>query len=283
MARPEKLTFRPMTATDIPQAMMLVKSANWNQTPGDWEMLLRSPGQISIAISDGQLVATTAAIDYRDFIWIAMVLVHPEYRRRGIATQMLELVLRSYNQRIIRLDATEEGSKVYHQLGFFAVDHLIRWKMENNNQEIQSIHAINTEIAIIKDLKTVYQYDRSVFGGDRSTILETIFTQNRASCLSINSASEPQYIFSRPGISAFHLGPLVAQSEKEAKILLNEMVKRLPSHLIFMDAFDHSPWNNYLHSIGFMKQRKFIRMQLNSNKEFGIRERQFAIGGPELG
>ncbi len=57
---------------------------------------------------------------------ILNVLTHPEYRRKGIATALLENLIEEAKYKGIsslRLSATEKGEKLYESLGFRKSDH----------------------------------------------------------------------------------------------------------------------------------------------------------------
>ena len=77
---------RTLTPDDIPSAMELSIAANWNQTPEDWQRVMRlSPDGCRCIESDGKIVATATRLDYgKRLAWIGMVLTRPEYRRQGL-------------------------------------------------------------------------------------------------------------------------------------------------------------------------------------------------------
>ena len=83
---------RLLFESDIPAAMQLKEAAGWNQTEDDWRRLLMlEPNGCFAAIKDGRLVGTTTTTTYgNDLAWIGMVLVDPQYRRQGIASEVNE-------------------------------------------------------------------------------------------------------------------------------------------------------------------------------------------------
>ena len=57
---------RQMGDADIPAAMRLKHAAGWNQTPGDWQRLLRlEPAGCFVAEGDGLVVGSTTVVRYR--------------------------------------------------------------------------------------------------------------------------------------------------------------------------------------------------------------------------
>src|SRR6266853_1058801 len=102
---------RLLRAADIPQAMRLKQAAGWNQIEEDWLRLLELEPEGCFGIErDGRLVATTTAIFYgRELAWIGMVLTDPEFRGRGLASQLMRRALEFLDGRAIecvKLDAT---------------------------------------------------------------------------------------------------------------------------------------------------------------------------------
>src|SRR5207253_338766 len=65
--------------------------------------------------------------------WVGMVLVDPEFRRRGVATALMGAALDHLRRRgvtTVKLDATPAGRSVYERLGFEPESLLRRWAGE---------------------------------------------------------------------------------------------------------------------------------------------------------
>src|SRR5215211_8728516 len=89
------IDIRLLFESDIAAAMRLKDAAGWNQTEKDWLRLLAlEPYGCFAAVKDGRLVGTTTTTTYgNDLAWIGMVLVDPEERHQGIATQLMNVAL----------------------------------------------------------------------------------------------------------------------------------------------------------------------------------------------
>ena len=101
--------------------LKLSRSANWNQNEADWRLMLRLGRGWGVTLADGTLAASVIVLPYGGkFAWVSMVLVLPEQRRRGFATQLLKKALAENSASGLAsiLDATPEGHAVYVREGF---------------------------------------------------------------------------------------------------------------------------------------------------------------------
>ncbi len=122
-AGPRESPIRNLLASDIAAVFALSWHAGWNQTEEDWRMLIDLfPEDCFCIESGGDVVATTTAICFgQQLAWIGMVLTRPDYQRRGLARRLLVHALSHAQEkgvRTVKLDATEQGHKLYESLGF---------------------------------------------------------------------------------------------------------------------------------------------------------------------
>ena len=115
---------------------MLSTEAGWNQNEADWRFFL-SKG-IVFGMRDGaRLVATAALLPYSaGNAWISMVLVTADFRRRGIATRLVDACLEVATRRGLTtwLDATPAGAAVYGPLGFTPTLQLRRLRLAKRQE-----------------------------------------------------------------------------------------------------------------------------------------------------
>src|SRR5262249_44841777 len=129
----ETVEVRMMTQADLAAADELRRLAGWNQKPRDWQRLLTlEPRGCFVALRNGAVVGTVTTTVYgTELAWIGMMLVHPEHRRIGIATQLMNRALeylKERQMRCVKLDATPAGQPVYEKLGFVSEWRLQRWQ-----------------------------------------------------------------------------------------------------------------------------------------------------------
>ena len=280
-----EITLRTMTVNDIVAGMRLCKLAGWNQTKADWELFLKcSPEGGFVAVHNGQPVGTVATLTYGGAVaWIGMVLVDPEFRRRGIGTLLLNGALDYLKDcPSIKLDATPAGKEVYDKLGF-SDEYSLHRVICSALPLLQGSDLVRPVTE--NSFNRILEWDRYVFGEDRSVVLQGLLKNSPESAFLLEQQGSLRgYCLGRCGTLFHQIGPVVAETVEEAKALLSEAFRGLTGRAVVIDVPDSQPelWA-WLESIGFIRQRPFTRMYCHSNQSPGIPARQFAIAGPELG
>jgi GNAT superfamily N-acetyltransferase len=284
-----------MTRRDIPQGMRLRELAGWNQTEQDWELFLSAnPQGCFVAEMDGGVVGTVATIIYENrFAWIGMVLVDPEFRKRGIGSALLQQAIEHLDSRGIacmRLDATPQGKPVYLKLGFLSEYEIERWNLKRSVKHIEPGRASG-------QLEDVLKLDREVFGADRTAVLRVIsqsapeFVQVATAPADLAAkgnltakANLTGYALGRHGSHSDHLGPWIAYEEDAAADLLAGFLSRSSRESVVVDCLAANSWaRGLLQASGFEFARPLTRMYRGDNRYPGRPEAICAVVGPEFG
>src|SRR3954447_20166323 len=117
----DHLAIAALGVNDAPGGLLLSAEAHWNQNEADWRFFLTKGMVFGIRDGDGRLIATAALLPYTsNNAWISMVLVTQNWRRRGLATKLLDACLKTARKQELTtwLDATPAGATVYGPLGF---------------------------------------------------------------------------------------------------------------------------------------------------------------------
>src|ERR1700743_1195898 len=120
MAATDESPIVELGVADAKAGLVLSTEAHWNQNEADWRFFL-GQGIVFGVRHRAELVATAALLPYSSGnAWISMVLVTAEWRRRGIATKLVDACLDAATKRNLTtwLDATPAGANVYGSLGF---------------------------------------------------------------------------------------------------------------------------------------------------------------------
>ena len=275
-----------MTESDITAGMLLKEIAGWNQTEADWNRFLSaSRDGCFVMEADGAVRGTAATIVYGGrFAWVGMVLVDPEYRGRGIGTNLLKRSL-EYLDAIrvpcIKLDATPLGKPIYEKLGFETEYELERWTL----RRAPAVHSEPFEEMPAPLLEFVMKADGEAFGADRSSILQSLHTEEPRYTDGLwNAGGMEGYAFGRHGSFADHLGPWVAKEQVTAERLLDRFLEQSSRESVIVDCLRENPFaRGLLQARGFEFRRPLTRMFRGQNRYPGRPELVCAIVGPEFG
>ncbi len=278
-----------MTEGDLSFADSVRSLAGWNQTPGDWRRFLEmEPDGCLLADWDGAPAGTATTITYgSDLAWIGMVLVHPEFRRRGIGNALLRRCIESLRERGIRcikLDATPLGRTVYDNLGFHGEWSLARWERAGAHPQ-PSVDDPDIRNWRETDAAQLDGADAVAFGPSRLRLLRTLAATSRAALV---LEREPEAIAAygmlRSGSRALYLGPCSASSPDHGIRVIAALVERCGDERIFWDIPDaNGAAVEWALQHGFTQQRPLLRMFLGENIAPGDPRKQFALAGPEVG
>lgn len=284
-ANTDSLVETALGAGDLADAQALVEQAGWNQSAADWRIFLELGQGIAVKDADGRLAATAATLPYPSgFGWISMVLVAKAFRRRGIATRLLEhcvAALRATGM-VPVLDATPAGRKVYKPLGFCDGWPIQRWRRSRAAPSVEA--APQVRALEDGDWPALLQLDSAAFGCNRGPLLSRLRERSRGfACVAGEGARLRGFLLGREGRIATQLGPIVAEDEDTAAALAAWAGARLEPPVI-VDALErHDGFSRWLAENGFAKERPYTRMAFGRDELFGDPRRMVAIAGPELG
>ena len=292
---------RPLAIEDLDGALALSTTAGWNQRRDDWRMLLRlAPAGSFAALAEERIVGTAIGIDYGGFAWIAMMLVDPGYRGRGVGRCLLEAAMGAVpSDRPIRLDATPLGRPLYQRYGFedeaMLTRHVISAaapppprvrRLREPRDESSRVQRLTAA-----DLKIVTRQDNEVFGGNRDEVLEWVLnTTPQYGHIVRSDDGLAHYCLGRQGRLFDQIGPVVAGDDDIAQALMNAALTAGGGRPVVVDGFDsHSTFTAWLRACGFQIQRPLFRMCRPSGQmasSVAGRNRpalvEFAILGPEF-
>jgi GNAT superfamily N-acetyltransferase len=291
---------------DVRGGLALSDAVGWNQTDEDWQIFLRHGQTIGYKNGEGRLVATAAALPYGGGSgWISMVLVAPDSRHKGLATQLMDECVRRLQQRSVLpvLDATPAGAQVYGRIGFEACFDLARWEgnapatvtpipddMRRDDPQanagvarpapVKSVSDL-VRVADEEDLRDMVALDTAANGFERRFLLADFMARDTTRGWMARDGSG--FAIARQGRRATQIGPLVAADEASAVSLLDAALSGA-SGRVFLDVAER--WTGlatWLARRGFSRQRPFVRMVLGPASKVTCHDRLFVMAGPEFG
>jgi GNAT superfamily N-acetyltransferase len=280
-----------LTASELDDVDTLVREARWNQLAADWRIFTDLGRLYAAHTGADRIVATTATLPYGSrFAWISMVLVKSEFRRHGLATQLMRRAMDELARegRIPILDATPDGRAVYRRLGFedsWGFARLLRRERQHTTEPFVGPTADVVVRAIVdQDWPALCAYDAAAFGADRSAVLGGLRGRlPAAEFVAEHAGRVVGFALGRDGGLAAQIGPLIAEDEAIAAALFARALDGVEGPL-FVDLADSKrELRSFLDARGFVSVRPFTRMLYGSSTRFDDTTRTCAVIGPEFG
>ena len=302
------LVIRTMNSGDVALGLKLCRLAEWNHIEADWRRVLTlSPGSAFVGEYKGRSCATACATPYGTrTAWIGMVLVHPEFRRRGISSALMNHCidhLKSIRVESIKIDATDQGRTVYLKLGFDderpvhcywrAAGTVVPGTGTNGalgtDAQATGVRSarqpVNGPVRAIapKDWPAIAECDLTAFQSDRLRLLKLLAEEGPAVLVEADGKIGG-YGFARRGFYASHLGPIVAVDAATARQVVLALLAGLPEGEVHWNILpDNVACKQLASSLGFAVRRRFTRMCLGSQTNTGDLSILYGTAGLELG
>jgi GNAT superfamily N-acetyltransferase len=273
MGDTEHLVITQLGAGDVAGGMALSSEAHWNQNEADWLYFLSKGIVFGVRDRGGRLVATAALLPYTGSdAWISMVLVTESWRRRGLATRLVDTCLNTATRLGLTtwLDATPAGAAVYGPLGFTPTIQLRRLRLEPRSGSAPAPSAGKLDELITCDI--------SAMGFDRHELLQELGSRPTSRLVSSGDAMA----LVRDGRTARHIGPLFATTPKDALALVESIVAGEQIAILIDAVASQNQFIKGLTDSGWTVERPFQRMRFGRATTQGA-ELPFAVAGPEFG
>ena len=254
---------------DLGEVKRLCNMVHWPLTMQDIKRLYElEPDGWFCAEIDNQYVGQAMGIAIGSLGCIGMIIIHENYRRRGIGTALTTETLnylRNKGIQTIRLDATPEGYNTYQKLGFldeFPVYHYVKG-VASDNPPLTKISEVKPIVAA--DIEAIIEFDKFSFGVSRAKILKALFNDSRA--FVVKHGSEIQgYVMCRGTTTLYWLGPLVANDVPSAEKLLQQVLRELSDREIRLGvpSINHNAITLF-DKYGFRAEFEITRMRCGLN------------------
>jgi GNAT superfamily N-acetyltransferase len=277
MAATDGIAIVRLGVADALAGLALSTEAHWNQNEADWHFFLTEGTMFGVRDSDGRLIASAALLPYASGnAWISMVLVTANWRRRGIATRLVDACLDAASKQglVTWLDATPAGATVYGPLGFTPTLQLRRLRLK----QAISIKAEARPSLSPGGIETFIAQDRLAMGFDRSALLRALGGRSGSRLLTNGEA----FALVRDGRTARHIGPLFAKTPDDGLAMIDEIVRSEAGPLLIDAINEQDVFLKGLTRSGWKIERPFQRMRFGG-AGVSSAELPFAVAGPEYG
>jgi GNAT superfamily N-acetyltransferase len=280
------ISIRLLARSDLDFADSLRAIAGWNQTLDDWNRFLTlDPASCFVAEHNGNRAGTAVVMIYgAEVAWIGMILVHPDFRRRGIGRFLMEHCLghlRERGVRCVKLDASPFGKPLYEQLGFREEWGLSCWvsggatALPGGNNRVRECTS--------SDLGKIVALDAKVFGAARADLLRLLFQQSAARIVLESDGGLTGFGFMRRGSQANQIGPVAALDPEAGTQILGGLLARADGNACAWIPHVNEPAMAWAKESNLLPKRNLTRMFLRENAVPGSPQFVYAIAGPDLG
>ena len=209
--------------SDLADYIALVNAVGWPHKPNDIAALLKL-GHPWRAIDQNTGQSVGVAIWWpmgKHFGRIGLLIVSPDFQGRGIGRIIMEKVIADAEGRTLMLLATEQGKPLYDSLGFKSVGLTQRHQGSYLHPSTASYGVTQANLG---DLKEIIALDTRVTGLDRASMITQMFgVGNTMARKHKNKISG--YAINRPFGAGNVIGPLIAETEDDAKTLFMAAAK----------------------------------------------------------
>ena len=280
---------RALTEADLEFAYKLNIGERWNDRKEDLlRMYNYQPDGCFIAEVKKKPVGHVFTVSYGKLGWLGLLIVEAEYRRKGIATQLMNKAidyLSQHGAQTIKLEAATHVSELYRKLGF--IDEYGSLRLSKTVKKPAPQKKDGSTAITKENINKIATFDKKYFGADRTKVLTSLFTENPQLCLaSYDKATIEGYLMCRKAENGYNLGPFVCNPEntQTAKNLLQAGMNSLGNTTLYVGVPEtNKNAVDLLTGHGFTQYSRSIRMrlgpELTNEKIRGI----FAIGGPMKG
>jgi GNAT superfamily N-acetyltransferase len=274
----------PLVREDLEAALALSTAEGWNQLAADWRRLLALEPAGCFAARDGaRLIGTVTTTTYGGAVaWIGMMIVQPDFRRRGVGAALMRAALdyaRGLGVATLKLDATPAGRPLYEALGFTPDTELERW---------QGVVSGDAGAAPVDRAAadTILALDAAAFGLERPRVIESLIAASATEpWVAESDRGGPEgFGLARPGRLTPYIGPIIATNSGTALRLLETMLARFAGREVCLDLH-RSGWlaRETLAERGLTMRRGLLRMRYGAPHAAGTARAICASAGPEFG
>jgi len=210
---------------DINEFLSLAGAEGW--ISGDWELdfLLAAFPRGCLACRDnGRAVGFVTSVKYDRSGWIGNLIVHPEWRGRGVGSALLLRALAALDEagtRTVWLTASEAGRPIYERHGFSAIDTVVRWEGQGSVGVSRGIAGTGEIVAL----------DAAGWGDSRELLLGRVVSRGPASLVPAG------FLVCQQWSNAVQLGPWSCADSASAAALLGRAVVPCPGGVrMFLDV-----------------------------------------------
>ena len=265
-----KIRVDRLRTENIEDIVALSSYIGWDYNREEIETIFKSGIVYGVWNERKKLIASAAIILYGEALAsIGMVIVHPDYKGRGIGKIITDACVKSVSAHTpIMLIATGEGKPLYEKLGFRAVSYVSKYICNSYNV---NDYCIGNEDYIMNynecDLEEIIKLDEYAFGTNREEFLTKRIMQSEQCIVGKDKEQNALgYGLSVQTPENKIIGPVVAKNDEMAMRIVHHLARDHNDKLRIDVPEGKNDFMNQLESVGFQKVNTPPIMMKNSDK-----------------
>lgn len=249
-----ELPFRvePMRLEHSAENVALARAVGWPDVEADWSAIHAGALVLGVRANDAW-VAQGALGLYGSAGTIAKMIVSPDFQRRGLGALVLDALLAEAERRsmnVLGLVATPLGRPLYEQRQFRPVGDVV------GLVGVLSGSALDPSIKQLDNIEDAILLDRRYLGCNRDAMLRARFQNAIATARieGVNGSLDGYALVTAQG-EYFVLGPVVAQSEQQARALVTSVLNGIQGAVRIDVPGEQSAFRDWLCGHGFREQK----------------------------
>ncbi|PFF05811.1 GNAT family N-acetyltransferase [Bacillus cereus] len=254
----------------IENIVSLSSYIGWDYNREEIETIFKSGIVYGVWNEREELIASAAIILYGEKLAsIGMVIVHPDYKGRGIGKIITEACVKSVSAHTpIMLIATDEGKPLYEKLGFRAVSYVSKYIC---NSYDANDYCVRNEDYMMNykegDLEKIIKIDEYAFGTNRKGFVTKRIMQSEQ-CIVVKDKEQNVlgYGLSIQTPENKIIGPVVAEDDAMAMRIVHYLAREHHGKLRIDVSEGKKDFMRKLESVGFQKVHTPPIMMRNSDR-----------------
>ena len=271
----EDLVLLRFAKTHLDGALRLSQEMSWPYRIEDWDFALRL-GHGFVLQSAGVVIGTAVWLAYGETHASAgMIIVAKAHQGRGYGAQMMDALLKAAHPRIVTLNSTAEGEALYQRRGFIKVgvvhQHQGFATASTKAPPLHLVRAMNPE-----DFEAIASLDREATGWERGPLLRQLFQIGDGHVL-LRDGRPRGFAICRVFGRGHVIGPVVAESPGDARIMIESALARLGTSFVRLDTSLPPELGAWLEAIGLERVGEATTMVRGKQNPLEGPARMFAL------
>ena len=285
-ADPSTLHVIALRDDHLAQALALSSALGWPYRDADWRFAHALGSGVAIE-AEGRLVGTALWWPYGEtHASFGMIIVAKEMQGRGLGRRLMDALLDSAGDRTVILNSTQDGLRLYTQLGFVPSGRVCQHQAVMQRDHVGTTAAEGVRPMQAADERSVRRLDRAATGMDRTALLDALFGAGTVCVFDSGTGTGTGvqgYACVREFGRGVVIGPVIAVDSAAAMALIATLAASHRGRFVRIDVSEDSGLSPWLIGIGLPLVDHAVSMVRGERPCMGSDAHLFALSNQSLG